>query len=288
MTCTASIPQFSSLRLTSHARCQSPLSRCRSKKNLKRSSHRNQQYSITAITDGSGAVVERYGYTAYGIPTITDASGTTRTTTAIGNRYTYTGREYDETLALYHFRARMYDSVGGRFVSRDPLPSDDQTNGSHGGRLLELNTSVNEKLTLAIDEQKLNLFEFLGSNSLVHRDPTGLLFGWGYGNYCGWSLRGQNGGPIDALDDACKDHDGCLATWKECPKFFGCNLTLCIAASDARGSGCAQSYPNDPAKRNACKSAAYDVMMLFCTISFVPPTAPPQPVPPGHGQGGAW
>jgi RHS repeat-associated protein len=39
----------------------------------------------------------------------------------IGNRYTYTGREYDETLALYHYRARMYDSVGGRFVSRDPI-----------------------------------------------------------------------------------------------------------------------------------------------------------------------
>jgi RHS repeat-associated protein len=83
--------------------------------------HRNQQYSTSAITDGSAAVVERYAYSAYGAPTITDASGTTRTTTAIGNRYTYTGREWDETLALYHYRARMYDSVGGRFVSRDPI-----------------------------------------------------------------------------------------------------------------------------------------------------------------------
>jgi hypothetical protein len=32
--------------------------------------HRNQQYSITALTDGSGAIVERYAYTAYGTPTI--------------------------------------------------------------------------------------------------------------------------------------------------------------------------------------------------------------------------
>jgi RHS repeat-associated protein len=83
--------------------------------------HRNQQYSTSAITDGSAAVVERYAYSAYGTPTITDASGTTRTTTGIGNRYTYTGREWDETLALYHYRARMYDSVGGRFVARDPI-----------------------------------------------------------------------------------------------------------------------------------------------------------------------
>ncbi|MGV3485149.1 MAG: RHS repeat-associated core domain-containing protein [Planctomycetaceae bacterium] len=83
--------------------------------------HRNQQYSVTAVTDGSGTVVERYAYSAYGTPTITDASGTGRTTTAIGNRYTYTGREWDETLALYHYRARVYDSVAGRFVSRDPI-----------------------------------------------------------------------------------------------------------------------------------------------------------------------
>jgi RHS repeat-associated protein len=83
--------------------------------------HRNQQYSITALTDASGAIVERYAYTAYGTPTITDASGITRTTTAIGNRYSYTGREWDETLALYQYRARKYDSAGGRFCSRDPI-----------------------------------------------------------------------------------------------------------------------------------------------------------------------
>jgi len=82
--------------------------------------HRNQQYSISAITDGSGAISERYAYSAYGMPTITDASGSARTTTAVGNRYTFTGREWDEAPALYHYRARIYDSVSGRFVSRDP------------------------------------------------------------------------------------------------------------------------------------------------------------------------
>ena len=83
--------------------------------------HRKQKYSITAITDGSGTISERYAYSAYGTPTITDASGTARTMTAIGNRYLYTGREWDETLALYHYRARMYDSLAGRFCSRDPI-----------------------------------------------------------------------------------------------------------------------------------------------------------------------
>jgi RHS repeat-associated protein len=96
-------------------------SRCRSGQSLNRCFHRNQQYSITSITDASAAVVERYVYSAYGTPTITDESGTTRTATAIGNRHSYTGREWGETLAMYHYRARMYDSVGGRFISRDPI-----------------------------------------------------------------------------------------------------------------------------------------------------------------------
>ena len=52
--------------------------------------HRNQQYSIYAITDTAGAVSERYAYTAYGQPTILAADGTTSlTTSAINNRYTY-------------------------------------------------------------------------------------------------------------------------------------------------------------------------------------------------------
>ena len=83
--------------------------------------HRTQQYSITAVTNSSGTVVERYAYDAYGNLSIFDGSGTARTTTAIDNRYTYTGREYDEDLGLYHYRARMYNAVAGRFCSRDPI-----------------------------------------------------------------------------------------------------------------------------------------------------------------------
>jgi RHS repeat-associated protein len=83
--------------------------------------HRNQQYSITALTDASGAIVERYAYTAYGQPTFADGSGTAISSSAEGNRHTYTGREWDEGLSLYHYRARMYDAVAGKFCSRDPI-----------------------------------------------------------------------------------------------------------------------------------------------------------------------
>ncbi|TWU16567.1 RHS repeat domain-containing protein [Allorhodopirellula heiligendammensis] len=87
--------------------------------------HRGQQYSVIALTNGGGAITERYAYDAYGTPTITDASGTARTVSVDNNRYTYTGREFDEALTLYHYRARMYDSVAGRFCSRDPIGYED-------------------------------------------------------------------------------------------------------------------------------------------------------------------
>ncbi|MBL8888454.1 MAG: RHS repeat-associated core domain-containing protein [Planctomycetaceae bacterium] len=83
--------------------------------------HRNQQYSIIGLTNAAGTLVERYSYTAYGTLGIYDASGTVRTTSTYANRYTYTGREYDPDLNLYHFRARWYDPSTGGFISRDPL-----------------------------------------------------------------------------------------------------------------------------------------------------------------------
>jgi RHS repeat-associated protein len=73
------------------------------------------------MTTSTGAVAERYAYTAYGQPTILNASGTVLTTSAVGNRYTYTGREWDETLGLYHFRARWMSPLAGRFLGSDPI-----------------------------------------------------------------------------------------------------------------------------------------------------------------------
>ncbi|AMV31477.1 tRNA(Glu)-specific nuclease WapA precursor [Pirellula sp. SH-Sr6A] len=81
----------------------------------------NQQYSVTAITTSTGAVAERYAYSAYGEPTILDASGTVLSSSLINNRYTFTGREWDATVGLYHFRARWMSPKTGRFLGRDPI-----------------------------------------------------------------------------------------------------------------------------------------------------------------------
>ena len=83
--------------------------------------HRGQQFSINVLTNGGGSVVERYAYCAYGTPAITDSAGTVQTVSSEGNRYLYTGREWDEGLSLYYYRARMYHAVSGRFCGRDPI-----------------------------------------------------------------------------------------------------------------------------------------------------------------------
>jgi RHS repeat-associated protein len=83
--------------------------------------HRSQQYSILALTNSSGAITERYAYSAYGTPVFCNASGTDISASDKDNRILYTGREWDAGLKLYHFRARLYDAGVGRFLGRDPI-----------------------------------------------------------------------------------------------------------------------------------------------------------------------
>ncbi len=91
--------------------------------------HRNQQYSITALTDNTGTPVERYAYTAYGDPTLLDGAGTTpRTSSFINNPYTYTARAYDSESGLMYFRKRMYETRKARFLSHDPIRYPDGPN----------------------------------------------------------------------------------------------------------------------------------------------------------------
>jgi RHS repeat-associated protein len=109
--------------------------------------HSNQQYSITAVTTSTGAVAERYAYSAYGEPTILDGSGSTLSNSAINNRYSYTGREWDATVGLHHFRARWMSPKTGRFLGRDPI---------------------------AYMGSEWNLYQFVDAMALSSLDPTGL------------------------------------------------------------------------------------------------------------------
>ena len=77
--------------------------------------HSNQQFSVGAITDSGGNLVERFGYNAYGKPvTILDS-------VLVNNEYLFTGRQIDTETGLFYFRARYYDASLGQFISRDPV-----------------------------------------------------------------------------------------------------------------------------------------------------------------------
>ena len=84
--------------------------------------HCNHLYSIAALTDNTGAVVERYRYDAYGQRTVLAPDGvTTRLSSSYANQYGYTGRYLDKETGLWYFRTRYYSGSLGSFVSRDSL-----------------------------------------------------------------------------------------------------------------------------------------------------------------------
>jgi|GEM_PF-4276812 len=90
--------------------------------------HQNSLWSVEAITDAAGSVVERYAYDAYGLPAIFNGAGAAvapnpwgTPRSAIGNPWMFTGRQDDEEMGLYFYRARYYDALKGRFLQRDSL-----------------------------------------------------------------------------------------------------------------------------------------------------------------------
>lgn len=148
--------------------------------------------SVTDITNATGEVVESYSYDVYGVP---------NHTSTIGNRFYFTGREYDSESGLYYYRARHYNPVIGRFLQQDPLD-------------------------LIPD---INVYRYVGNNPINWIDPWGLegkksnvnegdskpapfnwvdLTSWIFPgtNYCGWTKSGP--GPImSPLDSYCRTHD---------------------------------------------------------------------------------
>jgi RHS repeat-associated protein len=68
--------------------------------------------SVRNLTNAAGAVTDKWEYDAFG--NAWTVSGTTP------NEFLYRGEQYDSDLGLYYLRARYYNPVTGRFMSRDP------------------------------------------------------------------------------------------------------------------------------------------------------------------------
>lgn len=66
------------------------------------------------MANSAGTVVDHVNYNAFGA-----VAG--ETNPSVGDRFKYTGREYDSETGLYNYRARFYMPTLGVFMSEDPL-----------------------------------------------------------------------------------------------------------------------------------------------------------------------
>ncbi len=107
-------------------------------------------FNVTAITDETGTVLERYAYTPYGKVTVLDVnySAVSGNVSTVSNEILYTGRRRDPETNLQLNRNRFYASHLGRWINRDPI-------GYGGGTL--------------------NLYEYVNGMPPVGLDPEGLL-----------------------------------------------------------------------------------------------------------------
>ena len=68
--------------------------------------------SVRQLTNTAGVVTDNYDYDAFG--------NKINSTGSTPNNYLYRGEQYDPDLGLYYLRARYYNPMTGRFLSRDP------------------------------------------------------------------------------------------------------------------------------------------------------------------------
>jgi len=135
----------------------------------------NRMFSVGALTNSSGTIIEAYEYDPYGRHTrITDGNSdghvdfdatdarTTLTGSTLANPYTFTARNFDPETKLLYFRSRYCQPEGGRFLSRDSM-------GYAPGP---------------------SLYEYARTNPLGRVDPSGM---WGPDVHYGLTYRNLTG-----------------------------------------------------------------------------------------------
>jgi RHS repeat-associated protein len=89
--------------------------------------HSNDLNSIEVITNNTGRLIERYQYDVYGKPTRYDSLNNILASSPAGNRFGFTGQEYDSASGSYRFFFRNYSPNTGTFNQRDLIGYHDGT-----------------------------------------------------------------------------------------------------------------------------------------------------------------
>jgi RHS repeat-associated protein len=103
--------------------------------------------SVLSVSDDNGNVLQRYRYSAFGEQKVLDANFNS-VTDASPIPFAYTGREWEPEVGMYFYRARFYDPVLGRFISRDPI---------------------------GLSSGDVNFYAYVGNDPINYVDPLGLL-----------------------------------------------------------------------------------------------------------------
>ena len=90
--------------------------------------HQDINFRVTALTDESGEIVERYDYDAYGNARIysggavanSGEGGVLLAVSSVGNPYMHQGLRRDDETGTFENRMRCYNPRIGRFMQRDP------------------------------------------------------------------------------------------------------------------------------------------------------------------------
>lgn len=81
--------------------------------------HQNELNSVEAISNSSGRLIENYRYDAYGKPSRYDSLNNPLASSIAGNRFGFTGQEFDSASGSYRFFYRNYSPETGVFNQRD-------------------------------------------------------------------------------------------------------------------------------------------------------------------------
>ncbi len=106
----------------------------------------NGHGDVIQVLNESGTAVNSYEYDEWG--------NTLSCSEQVANPIRYAGEYYDEESGLYYLRARYYDPVLGRFISKDPVEGD-----------------VTNPLSL-------NRYGYCAGNPLIYVDPSGCEYRW--------------------------------------------------------------------------------------------------------------
>ena len=101
----------------------------------------NAHGDVTALLNTAGELTKSYVYDAFGVEQNIDDSDS--------NAFRYCGEYYDAETGTVYLRARYYNPVTGRFISRDSYT------GEHS------------------DPLSLNLYTYCANNPIVYVDPSG-------------------------------------------------------------------------------------------------------------------